>query len=166
MRSIFLSMLLFLSVNVVYAQTVMVRASSISVENGRHYLDMSVANCTGLDITVPLANLPWGQYNPGLVLYRAGKLAGNSLKEDLPIGDVPVKAVVVPANSEIHGRVDLDYRFSALSDGSNRRNLVLFWVYDLSLISGGPSRFVGGMVPLVADGAPDVATPKGACGHW
>lgn len=52
---------------------------------------MRVWNCTEKEIEVPLADLPLGGHRLGLALYTAGKLAGEPLKESVPIADFPDK---------------------------------------------------------------------------
>ncbi|UJJ55724.1 hypothetical protein [Rhodanobacter thiooxydans] len=118
------------------------------MENGRHYFDLQVWNCTDRDIVVPLANLPWGQNTLGLVLYPAGRLAGEPLKESIPVADFPDSKIKIQAKGHVEGRVDLDSRFVGIARYAGRGNLLIFWEYDLSLIIGGNSQFVGGMVPF------------------
>lgn len=46
----------------------------------------------------------------------------------------------------MEGKVDLDSRF--LDIRRYEKHLLVFWMYDLSLVCGGKSQFVAGMVPL------------------
>jgi len=148
-RSICALILFILSVTTAYGQTSLVRpVGVITVENGRHYFAMQVWNCTDRDIVVPLADLPWGQNTLGLVLYPAGRLAGEPLKESIPVADFPDTKIKIHAKGYVEGRVDLDSRFLGIARYEGRGNLLIFWEYDLSLITGGNSQFVGGMVPF------------------
>ena len=151
-RSICALILFILSVTSAYGQTTLVRPVGVTVENGRHYLEMKVWNCTNRDIAVPLADLPWGQNTLGLVLYPASRLAGEPLRESIPAADFPDTKIKIQAKGHVEGKVDLDSRFLGIAHYEGRGNLLIFWEYDLSLITGGNSRFVGGMVPFDGTG--------------
>lgn len=139
---------LFFLATSVYGHDVVVKPLGTSVENGVHHLKIGVWNCTNKDIVVPIADLPWGQYRLGLVLYPGGKLAGDPLKESMPIGDSPSTGIKIPAKSHVEGDIVLDQRFSDIARYKNYGNLLIFWEYDLSLITGGKPEIVGGMVHL------------------
>lgn len=141
-------LVLFFLVTSVYGQDVVVKPLGTLVENGEHHLKMGVWNCTNKDIVVPIADLPWGQYRLGLVLYPGGKLAGDPLKESMPIGDSPSTGIKIPAKSYVEGDIVLDQRFSDIARYEKYGNLLIFWEYDLSLITGGKPEIVGGMVHL------------------
>ena len=147
-RSIYALILFILSVTSAYGQTSLVRPVGVSVEHGRHYFDMQVWNCSDHDIAVPLADLPWGQNTLGLVLYPAGRLAGEPLKESIPVSDFPDTRIKIQAKGHVEGRVDLNSRFLGIARYEGRGNLLIFWEYDLSLITGGNPQFVGGMIPF------------------
>lgn len=151
----------FLAANV-YGQTVIVQPVKVTKENGRHLLKMEVWNCTNKDIDVPLADLPWGQYRLGLVLYPAGKLAGEPLKENVAVGDSPDTEIKISAKGSASGEVDLDSRFLGVGRYEAGKNLLIFWEYDLSLIQGGNSQFVGGMIPLDME-SPRESGAKAGC---
>lgn len=131
-----------------YSQTVVVQPIATSVENGGHHLKMRVWNCTNKDIEAPLSNLPWGMRTLGLVLYPGGKLAGEPLKERFPVGDSPSTEIKIPKKGYVDGDIALDQRFSDIARYEKSGNLLIFWEYDLSLITGGKSQIVGGMIPL------------------
>lgn len=151
-RFVYALILFILSMTSAYGQAFLVRPVGGVVENGRHYFNVQVWNCTGRDVEVPLADLPWGQSTLGLVLYPAGRLAGEPLKESIPAVDFPSTKVRIQAKDHVEGRVDLDSRFLGISRYEGRGNLLIFWEYDLSLIAGGNSHVVGGMVPFDASG--------------
>lgn len=161
-KRIFTLALLFFVTNA-FGQAVRVSPLEAITESGTHYLEMRVWNCSNRDIEVPLADLPWGQYTLGLVLYPGGKLAGEPLKESVPLADVPDTATKIPAKSYIDGKVDLDDRFHDISRYEKSENLLIFWEYDLSLITRGDSQIVGGMIPLYG-GNHFVGDQKMGCG--
>lgn len=149
MNRIFLALVLFITCGTnAYTQEIFVQPAGTVIEGGRHYLKMQVWNCSDDDIEVPFANLPWGQYTLGLVLYPAGKLAGEPLRERIPIGDSPSTKIKIKAKGRVDGKIDLDYRFKDISRYKNSGSLLVFWAYDTSLITGGKPLFAGGMIPL------------------
>jgi hypothetical protein len=132
-----------------YGQAFLVHPIGTSMEGGRHYLNMRVWNCTNHDVVIPLPNLPWGEHTLGLVLYTApGKLAGEPLKQQTLIADFPDTKVKIQAKGYVDGRVDLESQFPDIPRYEKHVSLLIFWEYDVSLIAGGDSRFVGGMIPL------------------
>jgi hypothetical protein len=147
-RSFHALMLFFLSMTGAYGQDVIVQPVGTTIENGRHDFKLQVWNCTNSDIEVPLADLPWGENKLGLVVYHAGKLAGEPLKEGIPIADFPDTTIKIQAKSHVEGSVDLDSRFLDIARVKNPEDLLIFWEYDLSLIVGGHAQYVGGMVPF------------------
>jgi hypothetical protein len=147
-RPAYALILFILSVTSAYGQAFIVRPAGIVIENSRHYFNVQIWNCTSRDVAVPLADLPWGQNTLGLVLYPASRIAGEPLKESIPAADFPDTKIKIQAKDYVEGRVDLDSRFLGISRYEGRSNLIVFWVYDLSLITGGRSQFVGGMVPF------------------
>ena len=147
-RQVIITMVLTFVVMGAYAKDVMVRPVGTAIDRGKHYLKMRVWNCTRKDIEVHLADLPWGQYRLGLVLYPGGKLADEPLKENLAVGDSPSTEINIPAKGYVDGDIVLDERFFDIARYEKRGNLLVFWEYDLSLITGGKPDIVGGMVPL------------------
>lgn len=163
MNKIILALLTFvIPVASVCGQDFIVEPAGTMIEGGRHYLKMKVWNCTKDNVEVPFADLPWGQYRLNLVLYPAGKLAGEPLKAINPIGDSPSTKIMIKAMSYVDGKVDLDYRFSNISRFDKGDNLLVFWAYDTSLIVGGKPQFVGGMIPL-DEGVPSEGKAHTGC---
>jgi|GEM_PF-2637267 len=154
MKIIGILILLFLATDA-YSQTVAVRPIGTSVKNGAHYLNMRVWNCTNNDIEVPLSELPWGMRTLGLVIYPGGKLAGEPLKESFPVGDSPSTEIKIHAKGYVDGEIPLDQRFFDITRYEKDGNLLVFWEYDLSWITGGKSEIVGGMIPLNGKKASD-----------
>lgn len=142
------ALVLLLFVSNAYSQAVIVQPVATLVENGGRHLKMRVWNCTSKDFEVPIADLPWGQYRLGLVLYPGGKLAGDPLKEHIPVGDSPSTKIKIPAKSHVDGEIVLDQRFPDIARYEKYGNLLIFWEYDLSLITGGKPEIVGGMIPF------------------
>ena len=131
-----------------YAQTFVVSPVETRLEKGRHYLVLEVKNCGGRDVTVPLSDLPWGQHKLGLILYPAGRLASDPLPTMTNASDFPDTPIKIKANGVVTGSVDLDTLVPNISRYDGQHNLLMFWVYDLSLLEGGKSRYVGGMFPF------------------
>lgn len=157
--------LLFISfVSYVDAEDVRVLAKGAKVENEKIYLDLQVWNCSGKKIELSLADLPWGQNTTGVVVYAAGQRGGEALPAVLPIADFPDTKVSVDAMTPVEGRVDLSARFPKLSQYRKLDDLVIFWVYDMSLIKGGHEQYVGGMVPVVGSSTSRKAA-GGGCGR-
>lgn len=147
MKIILAPILLFIATNA-YSQAAIVRPIGTFVKNGMHYLKMRVWNCTNKDIEVPISDIPWGMRTLGLVLYQGGKLAGEPLKESFPVGDSPSAEIKIRPRSYIDGDIILDQRFFDIDRYEKYGNLLIFWEYDLSLITGGKPQIVGGMIPL------------------
>jgi hypothetical protein len=153
MNRIFACLLLFAcSVSCVYAEDFRVRAIGADIENGKLYLKLQVWNCSNKRTELPLADLPWGENAIGLVVFSAGQRGGQALPVVMPIADFPDTKVAIANMGFLQGRVDLSSRFPDLAryfarDG-NFDGMVVFWEYDMSLIVGGNSRFVGGMIPV------------------
>jgi hypothetical protein len=156
-------LILFSLVTSAYGQAFIVRPAGTAIENGKHYLKMQVWNCTNKDVEVHLADLPWGQYRLGLVLYPGGKLAGEPLKESMPVGDSPGTEIKIPAKSHVDGEIVLDQRFFDIDRYQERGNLLIFWEYDVSLITGGKPQIVGGMLPLDGE-SPSRKPSQAGCG--
>ncbi|MGP1665329.1 MAG: hypothetical protein ACTS5I_05340 [Rhodanobacter sp.] len=133
----------------VAAGRLLVRADQVKVDQGSVYLDLSVWNCSGHRVVEQLADLPWGEHAIGIVVYAAGPRAGQPLEETGLIEDFPIKEVTISPGSSVSGRINLSRRFPRLSRYREYNGLVLFWVYDLSLIQGGADAYVGGMLPFV-----------------
>ncbi len=125
-----------------------VHADQVRRANDTVFLKLSVWNCSNKKAVVELADLPWGENAIGLVVYAAGQRAGAPLSEARRIADFPIESVVIPPGSPITKEVNLSDLFPSLSHYKNFNNLVVFWVYDLSLIQGGHSIYVGGMLPF------------------
>ncbi|RUL68363.1 hypothetical protein [Dyella choica] len=125
-----------------------VLSSGVEVKGGRHILKMQVWNCSNHELEVPLVFLPWGGDSLGLVLYPAGKIRDTPLKEEYPIADFPPVRVKIKANGHVEGDVELEPRFGDLSRYDTSDGLLVFWSYDMSLITGGSSAFKAGVVPL------------------
>lgn len=130
-----------------------VRADQVRVDQGSVYLDMSVWNCSGHRVVEQLADLPWGQDATGIVVYAAGPVAGQPLEEAGLIEDFPIKEVTISPGSSVSGVINLSRSFPKLSRYTKYNDLVLFWVYDMSLIQGGADAYVGGMLPFVQPGS-------------
>jgi len=130
-----------------------VRADQVRFVRGSVYLDMSVWNCSDHRIVEQLADLPWGQDAAGIVVYAAGPVAGQPLEKAGLIEDFPIKEVAISPGSSVSGVINLSRLFPKLSRYTKYNDLVLFWVYDLSLIQGGADAYVGGMLPFVPSSA-------------
>jgi hypothetical protein len=130
-----------------------VRADQVRVDRGSVYLDLSVWNCSGHRVVEQLADLPWGQDATGIVVYAAGPAAGQPLEEAGLIEDFPIKEVTISPGSSVSGVINLSRSFPKLGRYTKYNDLVLFWVYDLSLIQGGTGAYVGGMLPFVPSSA-------------
>ena len=130
-----------------------VRADQVRVDQGSVYLDMSVWNCSGHRVVEQLADLPWGQDATGIVVYAAGPVAGQPLEEAGLIEDFPIKEVIISPGSSVSGVINLSRSFPKLSRYTKYNDLVLFWVYDMSLIHGGEHGYIGGMLPFVQPGS-------------
>jgi hypothetical protein len=146
-----LAALILTAVNA-YGQTVRVEPIAMQVDKGRHYLKMAVWNCSHADMVVQLADLPWGKHKLGLVLYPAGKLASDPLKENVPIEGAQDRQVEIREGGRAVGTIDLDAAFPSIGRYENQHNVLMFWAYDASLVEGGASRFVGGMFHLDGEG--------------
>jgi len=131
-----------------YAQTFVVSPIETRLEKGRHYLVIEVKNCSRSDVVIPLSDLPWGQHKLGLILYPAGRLASDPLQAITNASDFPDTPIQIKASGAVRGSVDLDTLFPDISRYDGQHNLLIFWAYDLSLLGGGKSRYVGGMFPF------------------
>lgn len=126
-----------------------VEANRIRVVKRSLYLDMVVWNCSRQPVAPQLADLPWGENAIGLVVYAAGPRGGQPLVEVGPISDFPMKEVKIPPRNSVAGTINISRLFPALSRYSRYDDLMLFWVYDMSLIQGGERAYVGGMLPFI-----------------
>ena len=143
----FLSNLIGLSlVTSAICKDIYVQAERTAIDGSSATLRMRVWNCSDKKISFQLADLPWGQNTTGLVVFAAGKVAGEALPENMPIADFPEVKVTIPPASSVSGEIDLRARFLKLMQYKKFDDLVLFWVYDMSLLEGGGSRYVGGML--------------------
>ena len=105
---------------------------------GKTYsLKITVWNCTGKALTVPLANFPWGQHRLGLVLYSAGKLTGEPLQQAIKIADFPLKEIIVRTQSSVSGVINLNDEFPTLSRYKSKKDIVAFWVYERACLTEG-----------------------------
>lgn len=125
-----------------------VLSSGIETKGGRHNLKMQVWNCTTRELEVPLFSLPWGGDSLGIVLYPAGKIRNAPLKEQYPVADFPPVTIKIKPNGHVEGEAELEPRFGDLSRYDTNGGLLVFWSYDMSLITGGDPTFAAGVVPL------------------
>lgn len=125
-----------------------VLSSGVEVKGGQHILKMQVWNCTTHEIDIPLAFLPWGGSSLGIVLYPARRVRGTPLKEEPSIADFPPVRIKIKASGYVEGGVALEPRFGDLSRYDRSGGLLVFWSYDMSLITGGNPMFAAGVIPL------------------
>lgn len=123
-------------------------AGNISQSNGEIYIKLTVWNCSAERVSIRLANLPWGGHSLGLVAYQAGQLAGDALKESTSIEDYPDKNIELAPFSTTSESINLTSRFPSLKRVRNLDNVVIFWVYDMTLLDPAESKYAGGMVPF------------------
>lgn len=119
-----------------------------AIKDKGYKLKVTLQNCSDTTFKVPIANLPWGQNRLGLVLYSAGKVAGEPLPQSIKIADFPFTQIEIKPHASISGVVNLDSEFPALARYASKQDIVAFWVYDTSLLDGGLTEYVGGMVLL------------------
>lgn len=131
----------------------MVQANKVRVVKGSVYLDVAVWNCSRHRVVKQLADLPWGENAIGIVVYAAGPRGGQPLMEAGPIADFPIKDVAISPRSFASGAINLSRLFPDLVRYTKYNDLVLFWVYDMSLIQGGAHAYVGGMLPFIQSSA-------------
>ncbi|MFC5582167.1 hypothetical protein [Rhodanobacter terrae] len=133
-------------------QRFQVSARSIHEINGSLYLKLTVRNCSDVRSVTQLADMPWGEHAIGLVVYAAGSREGEALRQVTKIADFPDKNIVLQSGSLVSGEINLTNIFPDLLRYKNYKDLVLFWVYDMSLLEGGRSNYVGGMLPFTSTG--------------
>jgi len=126
-----------------------VNADSVLIQHDIISLKMSVWNCSASSVNVMLGNLPWGEHTIGLVAYAAGQMSGQSFSQLTYIEDFPGKDVLIPANSSITSVINLSRLFPKLSAYKYRKDVVIFWVYDMGLLDHSSSNYVGGMMQVL-----------------
>jgi len=125
-----------------------VLSEGVEIKGGRHNLKMQVWNCTGHELEIPLVYLPWGGNSLGIVLYPAGKIRSTPLKEQYQIADFPPVTIKIKPDGHVEGEAELEPRFGDLSRYDTNGGLLVFWSFDMSLITGGDPTFAAGVVPL------------------
>lgn len=155
-------MLSFLSFAVCAQESgIKVLSSGIETKGGRHDLKMQVWNCTTHELEISLVDLPWGGDSLGLVLYPASKIRSTPLKEQYVIADFPPVTIKIKPNGHVEGEAELEPRFGDLSRYDTNGGLLVFWSFDMSLITGGDPTFAAGVVPL---GKTKLAAPSPKAG--
>lgn len=110
-------------------------------------------------VTIYESDLPWKNHDSIVIV--AANLRGEPLNRSLPIDDPGPATIEIKGQYESRGTIDLQYQFPTLADEINKRDVLIFWSYQLRSIDGVPSERVGGwfLVPKAVDAVKATTRP-------
>lgn len=142
------------------ALPIAVEATGVEKSGHNFYLDIRVWNCSSKELTMDIANLPWGGIlTSKQVIYHPA--SGKVMQAQYPIEDFPETPYAIPAGGSISGKVDLGKYFHELTEIKHPDNWVVFWLYEPFGSKNIPVGKFGGMIPL--DQPPNPSPGKSAC---
>jgi hypothetical protein len=141
-------------------RSIAVEAIGVEKSGQDFYLDMRVWNCSSKQLTMDIADLPWGLFPVSQqVIYHPA--SGKVMQAQIPIEDFPDTPYVIAAGGYVSGRVDLGRHFPDLAKIRHPDNWVVFWLYEPFGSKNIPIGKFGGMIPL--DQTPSSSPGKSAC---
>lgn len=145
------SVLLLLAVSKFAIANECLDALSISAnQSSKSTIEFILRNKTSADFEMNQADLPWGN-RYSLVAMAAHSRNGRPLESAYIIDDPGPLSIVVGANAELVGKIDLSYYFKNIEDELSGGDVVFFWHYRGVATNENCLVEIGGWIPLAND---------------
>jgi len=115
-------------------------------------LNVSLTNVANVPLNIYQGALPWEfRYNLQLLAVKAF-LPEGILEEALPVVDPGgLKEIQMQPGEMLRGTISLNERFNTLSQDVKKRDIIIFWTYQLETVNGTKLDRLGGwlMIPKI-----------------
>jgi hypothetical protein len=90
-------------------------------------------NLTGQSFTLPRREVPWEWRYAMVIKAFETDAPGTPVEEIYPIADPDQSNIVIPPRGSLSGEIDLADRFPGLDEVLQRRDVIIFWSFQLNL---------------------------------
>ncbi len=125
-------------------------------------LEVSLTNRTRGALSLYEHGLPWRDSTSMVVIAARTDAVGTVLEQTLPIDDPGPATITIEPGQVLTGNIALCERFPGFLDAIRERDIIVFWSYQLTTVSGSSLPRTGGYVLFPRQAAPPRPTGSSA----